>query len=77
MNNSNVGQFDISNDISHDGQLDENHKQLVMRATSENVNQAGIKFSHPDDLTAGSYEKDRTSCDIGEPEIDFEDMRDD
>ena len=67
MNNSNVGQ----NDLSHDNKVENN---IVGRAESENVWQASIKYNNHDDLTAGSYEKDKSSK--GEPEITFDESND-
>jgi len=46
-----------------------------MRAVSENVNHISVKFAHRDDLTAGSYEKDKVS-DTDENEIVFDESSD-
>lgn len=73
MNNSNVGQNDLSLDVKV--QNDEPGFN-VMRAVSENVNLQQVKFDHRDDLTAGTYEKDKISNMSNEPDITFEESTD-
>ena len=70
-NNPDISGNDISSEV-------ERSSDFVHRAVSENVPQASIKFAaNHDDLTSGSYERDKISSSTGyEPEITFEDSND-
>jgi len=47
-----------------------------MRAVSENVNHISVKFAHRDDLTAGSYEKDKVDTTDENDDIVFDESSD-